>query len=88
RSLKEAEGTLLDHSLVMFGSTLKDGNKHDNHDLPIIMAGRGNGILTPGRRVRYKKDTPLCNLYLTLLQKQGIERKTFGDSNGTLDRLA
>ncbi|WP_339612899.1 DUF1552 domain-containing protein [uncultured Rubinisphaera sp.] len=88
RSLKEADGTLLDHSLVMFGSTLKDGNKHDNHDLPIIMAGRGNGILTPGRRVRYKKDTPLCNLYLTLLQKQGIDRKTFGDSNGTLDRLA
>jgi len=89
KSLPEAGGTLLDHSLVMFGSTLRDGNSHDNHNLPIVLAGRGNGFVRPGRRIRYEKDTPLCNLYLTMLQQQhGLDHKTFGDSTGALDKLS
>ena len=88
RSLDESGTSLLDNSLVMFGSTLKDGNRHDHHDLPIILAGKGCGAVRPGRRVRAPKDTPLCNLYLTLLKMQGIEEKSFGDSTGLLAGLS
>lgn len=87
RSLDEAGSTLLDNSMVLWGSTLREGNSHDNHDLPIILAGRGKGGLNPGRRVRYERDTPLCNLYLSLLDRHGIERESFGDSTGRLDLL-
>ncbi|MCA8989700.1 MAG: DUF1552 domain-containing protein [Planctomycetaceae bacterium] len=88
KALPEADGTLLDHSLLMFGSTLRDGNSHDPHNLPIILAGRANGAVNPGRRIRYAKDTPLCNLYRAILAQQGITREHFGDSNGMVDRLA
>ena len=87
KSLDEAGTSLLDNSMVMFGSTLKDGNAHDPHDLPIILAGRGCGTLKPGRRLRFEKDTPLCNLYLSLLERMGIQRESFGDSTGKLDGL-
>ena len=87
KSLKEGNGTLLDHSAVFFGSTLRDGNSHDSHDLPLILAGRGNGVLNPGRRIRYKRDTPLCNLYLTMLHQHGLKTASFGDSTGVLERL-
>lgn len=87
RSLDEGGKSLLDNSMVLFGSTLKDGNRHDPHDLPLVLAGRGKGTLKPGRRVRFKKDTPLCNLYLSMLQRMGIEQKSFGDSTGLLKGL-
>lgn len=87
KSLREGDGTLLDHSMVLWGSTLREGNSHDFHDLPLILAGRGNGTLNPGRRIRYARDTPLCNLHLSTLQRFGIERSSFGDSTGHLDHL-
>ncbi|QDU61062.1 hypothetical protein Pan216_19150 [Planctomycetes bacterium Pan216] len=87
KSISEGESTLLDNSMVMFGSTLRDGNKHDPHDLPIILAGRGGGSLRPGRRIRFTRDTPLCNLYLSMLERMGIEEKRFGDSTGKLRGL-
>jgi len=87
RSLKEGDATLLDNSMIVFGATLKDGNRHDPEDLPVLLAGRAKGKLRPGRRVRYPEKTPLCNLYLSMLHRMGIEEASFGDSTGTLDRL-
>jgi len=87
KSLDEAGSSLLDNSMVMFGSSLKDGNRHLEHDLPIVLAGKGKGALRPGRRVRAEKDTPLCNLYVSLLQRMGVDAKRFGDSTGALKGL-
>ncbi len=84
-SLDEAGKPLLDHSLVLFGSTLKCGNRHDPENLPLILAGRGNGTVRTGRRLRAQKRTPLCNLYLSLLERQGIDMPSFGDSTGKID---
>ena len=88
RSLDEGGRSLLDNSMVMFGSSLKDGNRHDNENLPLILAGRAKGKLKPGRRVRYAEKTPLCNLYLTMMHHMGVEQPSFGDSTGMLEGLA
>ncbi len=87
RSLKEGSTTLLDNCMLQFGGTLKDGNRHDPENLPILVAGRGKGTLRPGRRVRFAEKTPLCNLYLSMLERAGIQEKSFGDSTGTLAGL-
>src|SRR5690606_9965842 len=63
QGLDEGGSSLLDNSMIMFGSSLKDGNRHDEHNLPLILAGSGAGTIRPGRRVRAAEDTPLCNLY-------------------------
>jgi hypothetical protein len=88
RGLDEGGSSLLDNSMVMFGSSLKDGNRHDPENLPILLAGRAKGKLKPGRRVRFAENTPLCNLYLTMLNHMGLEQeKSFGDSTGLLEGL-
>jgi hypothetical protein len=87
KNLDEGGTSLLDNSMVMFGATIKCGNLHLEHDLPIAVAGRGKGTLRPGRRLRFAKETPLCNLYLSMLQRMGIEEKSFGDSTGVLAGL-
>ena len=86
-SLDEGGASLLDNSQILFGSTLKDGNRHDPHDLPLILAGGGAGTLSPGRRIRSAKDTPLCNLYVSLLRNAGIDVDAFGDSTGAVEGL-
>ena len=87
--LDEGGSSLLDNSMVMFGSSLSDGNTHDPSNLPLILAGRGKGSLRPGRRLRFKPDTPLCNLYLAMMRHIGIEDlPTFGDSTGPLEGLS
>ncbi len=83
RGMKEGDGTLLDHSLLMFGSSLRDGNSHNPHDLPLVLGGHGGGF-EGGRHLVYQKDTPLCNLYLSMLNRAGIDAKGFGDSTGLL----
>ena len=89
RGLDEGGSTLLDNSMVMFGSSLRDGNIHDPSNLPLILAGRAKGALRPGRRVRAQADTPLCNLYLAMMHHMGLEDATaFGDSTGLLDGLS
>ena len=87
RGLDEGGSSLLDNSMVMFGSSLKDGNRHDNENLPLILAGRAKGKLRPGRRIRFAEKTPLCNLYLTMLRHMGVEQESFGDSTGLLEGL-
>ncbi|MDB6075034.1 MAG: hypothetical protein JWO89_2674, partial [Verrucomicrobiaceae bacterium] len=83
RNIKEGDGTLLDHTIMMFGSSIRDGNSHNPHNLPIVLAGHGGG-LEGGRHLQYQKDTPLCNLYLTLLNRAGVNSQSFGDSTGLL----
>lgn len=87
KQIREGEGTLLDHSLVLCGSALRDGNRHDPHDLPTVLAGRAGGTLSPGRHIAYAKDTPLCNLYVSMLDRVGAPVDRFADSTGLLPGL-
>jgi hypothetical protein len=84
---KEAGGSLLDHSVYLYGSGMGDSDAHDHTDLPILVAGGAAGNLRGGRHIRYDKHTPLSNLHLTLLNKIGVELDQFADSNGGADEL-
>ncbi len=87
-SIEEGDGTLLDHSMLVYGSGLADGNKHTHHDLPVLVAGGGGGGLHPGRHVRYPEETPMTNLYLSLLDIMGVQPESVGDSHGKLEHLS
>jgi Protein of unknown function (DUF1552) len=87
KELKEGDGTLLDHLMVLFGSSLKCGNRHLEENLPLLLAGRGNGTLRPGRRLRFEKKTPFCNLHLAMMERMGVKETSFGDSTGVLQGL-
>jgi hypothetical protein len=84
---KEAGGSLLDHSLYLYGSGMGDPDAHDHCNLPILVAGGAAGSMTGGRHVKFDTPTPLANLHLTLLQKVGVPLESFADSTGTLDEL-
>ncbi|MDA0809211.1 MAG: DUF1552 domain-containing protein [Planctomycetota bacterium] len=83
----EGNGSLLDHSLYLYGSGMGDPDAHDHTDLPLIVAGGAAGNMRGGRHVTYEKHTPMANLHLTLLNKAGVEMDSFADSNGTADEL-
>ena len=87
KSVNEGNGTLLDNSIVMFGSCMKDGNLHVPKDLPLVLFGKCGGRLQTGRHVRCKKGTPLGSLHLTLLQRHGVESDRFGNSKGVISEL-
>jgi len=80
KSLREGEQSLLENSMVMFGSDLRDGNAHDPHNLPIVLAGQGGGRITTGRHLIYLRNTPLANLYLSMLDVMGAPVEQFADS--------
>jgi hypothetical protein len=84
----EGAGTLLDNCLIVYGGAIRDGNRHDHHDLPIILAGRGGGHFTPGSHVKFATETPLNNLFLTMLDIVGVDIHEFGDSTGKLQLSA
>lgn len=83
----EGNGSLLDHSLYLYGSGMGNPNVHDHTNLPILVAGGAAGNMQGGRHVRYDKPTPLANLHLTLLDKVGVHLDSFADSEGTVDEL-
>jgi hypothetical protein len=87
KEAKEGDGSLLDRSMVVFGSGISDGNAHSHDDLPILVAGRANGTLKTGRHLRLATETPLTNLHLSLLDRMGVAIPSFGDSNGRLAGL-
>ncbi len=87
KSIQEGDGTLLDHCMIVYGSSISDGNRHSHVDLPVIIVGRGNGKLSPGRHVVYP-ETPMTNLFLTLLDKMGAPAEKLGDSNGRVEHLS
>jgi hypothetical protein len=74
--------------MIVYGSGIGNGNAHDYRNLPILLAGGGAAQIKGGRHIRYQKDTPLANLYLTLLDKLGIAVDSFGDSTGELNLLS
>jgi len=84
---REGDGTLLDHSLYLYGSGMGDSDAHDHTDLPIVVAGGAAGNMRGGRHVRYDKHTPLSNLHLTILNKVGVQLDRFSDSSGRVDDL-
>lgn len=86
-AIPEGTGSLLDHSLYLYGSGMGDPDAHDHTDLPMIVAGGAAGNMRGGRHVTYDRHTPLANLHLTLLNKAGIEMDSFQDSNGRTEEL-
>jgi hypothetical protein len=87
KSTPDGDGTLLDRVIVVYGSGLADGNQHTHADLPVLLAGAGNGAVRPGRHVRYAKETPMNNLYVAMLDQMGIPPEHIGDSTGELQHL-
>ncbi len=87
RSIREVEGTLLDNTMLLYGGGIGDGDRHNHDDLPILLAGRGAGKLKPGRHVRFRQGTPLNNLFLSMLDKVGVDVEQLGDSTGKLQGL-
>ena len=87
RGIQEGERTLLDNALVMCGSSLSDGNRHDPNNLPILLGGKGGGRVRSGRHVASPANTPLCNLYVSMLDCMGVPVPRFGDSTGPLRDL-
>jgi hypothetical protein len=83
----DGDGTLLDHSLIVYGSAIADGNRHSHHDLPILLAGRGGGTVSSGRHIVYPKETPLNNLFLSLLDRMNVNVDSLGDSTGRAGQL-
>ena len=86
RSTPDGDGSLLDHSMILYGAGISDGNLHNHSPLPLLLAGGGAGQLKGGRHLEYPKDTPMANLLLTLLDKAGVgTTAALGDSSGRLD---
>jgi len=88
RATKDGDGTLLDHSMIVYGSSLSDGNRHQHDNLPVVLAGGGNGKLRGGRHLRYPKGTPMTNLYMTMLDGLGVRPEKIGDSTGKVEHLS
>ena len=88
QSVSDGDGTLLDNSMVVYGSSLGDGNRHTHHDLPVLLAGRAGGTVKAGRHLVYRENTPLNNLYVSMLDRLDIPTETLGDSSGKLEDLS
>ncbi len=86
KSMKEGDGTLLDHVMIVYGSGISDGDRHNHDDLPILLAGKGGGTIATGRHVRHDS-VPLNNLYLSMLDRFGVKIDRHGDSTGRLGSL-
>jgi hypothetical protein len=87
KATPDGDGTLLDHCLLMYGSGLSDSNRHTHENLPIALFGRGDGSLRPGRYIAYQKQTPMTNLYMTMLTNAGIKAEAIGDATGNVEQL-
>jgi hypothetical protein len=88
KNTPDGDGSLLDHSMILFGSSISDGNAHTHHDLPLVLAGGGNGKIKGGRHIRYAPETPMNNLLLSMLDKSGVPAESLGDSTGKLEHLS
>ena len=87
KETKDGDGSLLDHCMVSYGGGIGDGNRHNHNDLPLVVVGKGNGTLKTGRHVKYPQNTPLNNLWLSLLDRMEAKTDNLGDSTGRLKGL-
>jgi len=87
KSIKEGDSNLLDNSMIVYGAGLSDGNRHTHEDLPTLIAGRAGGYFKTGRRIVSRRETPMCNLFLTMMERMGVKMEFFGDSSGRLNGL-
>ena len=88
KATPDGDGTLLDHSMILYGSSISDGNAHTHHDLPLVLAGGKSCGIQGGRHIRYKEETRMNNLLVTMLDKAGVRAETLGDATGPLDQLS
>ena len=87
KATPDGAGNLLDNSMICYGSGISDGNRHNNEDLPVLLAGHGGGTIDAGRHVHVAAETPMCNLFLTMLDRFGTPVDFLGDSTGRLSGL-
>ncbi|MFN7926008.1 MAG: DUF1552 domain-containing protein [Bryobacteraceae bacterium] len=87
KSIQEGDGNLLENSMIVYGAGLADGNRHSHEDLPALIVGSGGKHFKGGRRVEYRKETPMSNLFLTMMDRMGVRAEHFGDSTGHLKGL-
>ena len=85
KAIREGDCSLLDNMMIVYGAGLSDGNRHLHEDLPTLLIGRGGNHVKPGRRIIYRKETPMSNFHLTLMDRMGVPMENFGDASGHLD---
>ena len=73
--------------MIVYGAGISDGDRHNHEDLPTLVAGRGGNFMKPGRRLVYRRETPMCNLFVTMMDRMGVPCDRFGDSTGPLEGL-
>jgi hypothetical protein len=87
KATTEGDSNLLANSMIVYGAGLSDGNRHTHNDLPVLIAGNAGGTIKSGRRIVYRKETPMSNLYLNMMDRMGAHIENFGDSTGRLDSV-
>ena len=87
KSIKEGNNSLLDNSMIVYGAGLTDGNRHNHEDLPTVMVGKGGNYFKTGRRVVVRRETPMSNLFLSMMDRMGVNAEHFGDSTGRVNGL-
>ena len=87
KSVREGDSSLLDNMMIVYGAGLSDGNRHLHEDLPTLIAGNAGGTIKTGRRVVYRRETPMCNLFLEMMDRMGVHMEHFGDATGKLQGL-
>lgn len=87
KQTKEASGSLLDRTMVVYGSGISDGNRHNHDNLPVLLAG-GTNVFRSGRHVKFDHDVPVTSLYLSVLDTMGVPTERFGDSQGQINYLS
>jgi Protein of unknown function (DUF1552) len=88
KSTPDGDGTLLDHSMILYGSSISDGNRHTHTNLPLTLIGGGSGKIKGGRHIKHAPETPMTNLLLSMLDKSGVQTEKLGDSTGKLEHLS
>ena len=90
QATRDGDGSLLDQTMILYGGGMSDGNGHLHHDLPTMIVGRGNGMIRGGRHLRFglEQETPVTNLFLTMLDKLGVPLDNLGDSTGRIEPLS
>jgi len=88
KGIKEGDATMLDNSMIVYGAGLGDGNRHTHEDLATLVAGRGGKYFKTGQRIVHRRETPIANLYMTMMDRMGVRADHFGDATGRLDGLS